>query len=202
MQHIYNPDYQNQDLAARTTAALDKIADTFKALLWAGQKESGFSPLQFKLLLFIAYHDAKYNTVSQLVNEFQVTKATISDCIKTLEKQKLLTKVLNHRDNRRFYIELTEKGKQTVSEAQPFAQPLQKALKAEKTEDLEQLYSSLFSVLSKLKRRKQTTLNRSCADCSAYRSDGINHAFCMELRMQLRPKDHRIDCPKHQSNLR
>lgn len=200
MQHLYDPDYQNQDLAVRSAAALDKISDTLKALLWAGQKESGFSPLQLKLLLFIAYHESKYNTVSQLVEEFKVTKATISDCIKALEKQKLLTKVLNHRDNRRFHIELTEKGVQTVSEIRPFANPIIQVLQSEKSENLEALYSSMFSILSKLNKSKHLNLKRSCTDCNAYRSDGINHAFCMQLRIQLRPKDRRIDCPKYQSN--
>lgn len=200
MQHLYNPDYQNQNLAVRSVAALDKVSDTLKALLWSGQKQSGLSPLQLKLLLFIAYHEAKYNTISQLVEEFQVTKATISDCIKALEKQKLLSKVLNHKDNRRFHIELTEKGTQKVSEIKPFANPLIQVLQSENNEDLETLYNSMFSILSKLNKDKKLNLKRSCSDCKAYRSDGINHAFCMELRTQLKPKDRRIDCPKYQSN--
>jgi len=200
MQHLYNPDYQNQNLAVRSVAALDKVSDTLKALLWSGQKQSGLSPLQLKLLLFIAYHEAKYNSISQLVEEFQVTKATISDCIKALEKQKLLSKVLNHKDNRRFHIELTEKGTQKVSEIKPFANPLIQVLQSENNEDLETLYNSMFSILSKLNKGKQLNLKRSCSDCKAYRSDGINHAFCMELRTQLKPKDRRIDCPKYQSN--
>ena len=171
MQHLYNPDYQNQNLAVRSVAALDKVSDTLKALLWSGQKQSGLSPLQLKLLLFIAYHEAKYNSISQLVEEFQVTKATISDCIKALEKQKLLSKVLNHKDNRRFHIELTEKGTQKVSEIKPFANPLIQVLQSENNEDLETLYNSMFSILSKLNKGKQLNLKRSCSDCKAYRSD-------------------------------
>lgn len=46
MQHLYDPAYQNQNLALRTTAALDKLADVFKTLLWESQKEHQLSPLQ------------------------------------------------------------------------------------------------------------------------------------------------------------
>ncbi|RXG30907.1 MarR family winged helix-turn-helix transcriptional regulator [Leeuwenhoekiella palythoae] len=198
MQHIYDPDFQNKDLAAKTTAALDKLADAFKTLQWASQKENGFSPLQQKLVFFIAYHGPTENTVSQLVKEFQVTKATISDCIKTLEQRKLLTKVLNHKDNRRFHITLTEKGKEVVAQLNEPATPVYNALETESSEDLKQLYTSLFSILSKLKKENTVALSRSCHDCKAYRSDGINHAFCMELRTQLHPENRRIDCPKHQ----
>ncbi|MFI8380040.1 MarR family winged helix-turn-helix transcriptional regulator [Leeuwenhoekiella sp. NPDC079379] len=199
MQHIYDPNFQNQNLSVRTTAAFDKLADAFRILAWKGQKQSGFSPLQLKLLLFIAYHEVKDNTVSRLVNEFQITKATVSDCIKTLEKQGLLLKVLNFRDNRRFHIELTEKGNKHVSEIQEYTTPVLNILNDEKTENLEAIYNSLFSILSKLNSQNTIQLNRSCANCTAYRSDGINHAFCMQLRVQLKPKDRRIDCPKHQS---
>ena len=198
MQHIYDHDFQNKDLAAKTTAAFDKLADAFKTMQWASQKENGFSPLQQKLLFFIAYHGPTENTVSQLVKEFQVTKATISDCIKTLEQRKLLTKVLNHKDNRRFHIALTEKGKEVVAQLTEPATPVYNALETESSEDLKQLYTSLFSILSKLKKENTVALSRSCLDCKAYRSDGINHAFCMQLRTQLHPENRRIDCPKHQ----
>jgi len=67
MQHLYNPQFQNQDLAARSAAAFDKLADAFKTMQWASQKENGFSPLQQKLVFFIAYHGPSENTVSQLV---------------------------------------------------------------------------------------------------------------------------------------
>ena len=198
MQHLYNPQFQNQDLAARSAAAFDKLADAFKTMQWASQKENGFSPLQQKLLFFIAYHGPSENTVSQLVKEFQVTKATISDCVKTLEQRKLFTKVLNYKDNRRFHITLTQKGKEVVAQLTEPATTLYEALNTEHTEDLKQLYNSLFSILSKLNKENTVALSRSCQDCKAYRSDGINHAFCMELRVQLPPEKRRIDCPKHQ----
>lgn len=199
MQHIYNPDFQNQNLAARTTAAFDKLADVFKTMLWASQKKNGFSPLQLKLLLYTAYHKPTENTINQFVEEFKITKATVSDCIKTLEKQELLTKVLNHKDNRRFQIQLTDHGKQIISQIEEYSSPLLAVLNTEKKEDLEQLYISLFSLLSKLDAQNIMPLRRSCADCKAYRSDGINHAFCMQLRIQLPSQNRRIDCPTYQN---
>ena len=46
---------------------MKELADAFKTMQWASQKENGFSPLQQKLVFFIAYHGPSENTVSQLV---------------------------------------------------------------------------------------------------------------------------------------
>ncbi len=197
MQHVYNPEFQNQNLASRTTAALDKISDVFKSLLWESQKQDGLSPLQQKLLIFIAYHDLKHNTVSNLVEEFSVTKATVSECIKTLETRKWILKKLDLKDNRRFYLQLTDKGTEKVNSLTDFSTPVQKALSKQNPEHLNELYSGLYELLRHLEKQQITSVQRSCMNCKAYRSGELNYAFCMELRIQLPPENRRIDCPEY-----
>ena len=197
MQHLYDPAYQNQSLALRTTAALDKLADVFKTLLWESQKEHQLSPLQQKLLIFVASHKPEENTVSNLVQEFNLTKATVSDCISTLVSKKWLNKQLNHKDNRRFYIELTAQGEEKLKGLSDFSEPLQKAIAQDSEENLKEFYKSLYNLLGRLNQPQLATLNRSCLDCQAYRSDPLNYAFCMQLRIQLPPENRRLDCPEY-----
>ena len=197
MQHVYNPEFQNQNLATRTTAALDKISNVFKALLWESQKQDGLSPLQQKLLIFIAYHELKRNTVSNLVEEFSLTKATVSECIKALINRKWIEKTLDLKDNRRFYLQLTEKGTEKVNSLADFSTPVQKALSRQNPEQLKELYSGLYELLGHLEKKDVTTVKRSCMHCKAYRSGELNYAFCMELRTQLPPENRRIDCPEY-----
>ena len=199
MQHVYDPQFQNENLVLRTTAALDKLADVFKSLLWQSQKELGLSPLQQKLLIFIATHDSKENTVSNLVEEFQVTKATISECVKKLEGNGWLVKKLDHKDNRRFFMELTAKGTDKINTLTDFSKPIQDALASQKPEAVSELYQALYTLVSRLNKDQVTSLQRSCVDCKAYRSDGMNNAFCMQLRIQLPLENRRLDCPKYQS---
>ncbi len=199
MQHLYDPTYQNQSLSLRTTAALDKIADVFKTLLWESQKVHNLSPLQQKLLIFVASHKTEENTVSNLVTEFNLTKATISDCVSTLVAKKWLQKELNFKDNRRFYITLTPQGEEKLNQLSDFSKPLQDIISQDSEENLQRLYSTLYNLLERLESKKLTTLNRSCLDCKAYRKDPLNYAFCMQLRIQLPPENRRLDCPEYQS---
>ncbi|MAZ29198.1 MAG: hypothetical protein CL868_19240 [Cytophagaceae bacterium] len=192
--NLLDPKVQSKDLVGRTIAALDKLSDGMKFQLLQQQKQSGLTPLQIKIILFVASHEPSLNTVSQLVKELLVTKATISDSIKSLEKKGLVRKQLDYKDNRSFSIQLTEKGKKICEELGDYISPFQKSLVQIEQDDLARLYNNLFGILKNLDDKGAINLNRSCNSCKNYRTDGINHAFCMELRMQIKPFERRMDC--------
>ncbi|MEE9439784.1 MAG: helix-turn-helix domain-containing protein [Saprospiraceae bacterium] len=90
------------------------MSEAFKSLLLNYAKEIGISPIQIQLLIFIAYHKSEYCKVRYLANGFNITKPTISEAIKVLNKKELLQKKYTEFDNRSFTISLTEKELQYI----------------------------------------------------------------------------------------
>ncbi len=120
----FDPESQQADLSAKITAGLERVSQAFKTLLWDKAKLLGLSPIQIQLLIFVAHHKSGWNNVSALANEFNVTKPTISDAVKVLDKKKLILKDYSSTDNRSYTIVLSEKGKAVVRETEDFANPV------------------------------------------------------------------------------
>src|SRR5690606_17262000 len=86
---IYN---QPQNISSRIVASLERIAQSFRVLLWQESKTHGLTAIQIQVLIFLLFHSGDKRKVSYLADEFNLTKATISDTIKTLEQKALITK--------------------------------------------------------------------------------------------------------------
>jgi len=87
---IFDPQNQEGDLSGKIVIGLERISEVIKVLLWEKAKDLCLSPIQ--ILIFVAYHKSAYCNVSHLAKEFNITKATISDAIKTLLKKELILK--------------------------------------------------------------------------------------------------------------
>src|SRR5690606_3914191 len=97
----FDPGHQNQSTDSKIIASLERIAQAFRVLLWNESKTNGLSPIQVQVLIFLLHHDEEMRKVSYLASEFNMTKATISDTVKTLEQKGLITKAYNQHDTRR-----------------------------------------------------------------------------------------------------
>ena len=113
---IFNPEEQENNLSGKIVAGLERISQAFKVLLWNKAKQLGLSPIQIQILIFIAYHKNEYCNVSFLAQEFNVTKPTISDAVRALNKKNLIVKDHSSADNRSYSIFLSEQGKVVVAE--------------------------------------------------------------------------------------
>ncbi len=87
---LFDVNEQNTNLESKIVVALERISEAFRVLLWQQSKEFGVSPIQIQLLIFIDLHQQDYCKVSYLAQEFNLTKATISDAVKSLEQKQLI----------------------------------------------------------------------------------------------------------------
>ena len=106
--------HQNQSTESRIVAALERISQAFRVLLWQESKEFSLSPIQVQVLIFLLHHSNEKRKISYLADEFNMTKATISDTVKTLEQKELITKEFELHDSRSYIIHLTKKGAETA----------------------------------------------------------------------------------------
>lgn len=93
----FDLNHQNRNTESKIIASLERISQAFRVLLWQQSKEHSLSPIQVQVLIFLLHHSNEKRKVSYLADEFNMTKATISDTVKTLEQKDLFPKNLNRK---------------------------------------------------------------------------------------------------------
>jgi DNA-binding MarR family transcriptional regulator len=190
---VFNLESQNANLDNKIVAGLERLSQVFRILLWEKAKEQSLSPIQIQLLIFIAYHSQEKTTISYLAKEFNFTKPTISDAIKTLEQKGLITKSIDEKDTRSYTIQLTELGKKAVEETDNFTNPITEIIcKTDPNEKLI-LWENISSLILQLNKLDIISVQRTCYNCKHYTvSNEMN--FCNLLNQQLDIQNIRIDC--------
>jgi DNA-binding MarR family transcriptional regulator len=192
---VFNPNHQIDNLSSKVVSGLERISEVFKVLLWEKAKQVGLSPIQIQILIFVAYHKQELCNVSHLAKEFNVTKPTISDAVKILDKKQLILKDYSSNDSRSYSIHLSQLGQQIVSETNDFANPLQQQIDKFKLAELEGVFKTLSELIYKLNQNGTLTVQRTCFGCKYHQKQGDSD-YCGLLEKELLNKDIRLDCPE------
>ena len=199
-ENVFNQKNQEQDISSKIVVGLQRISEAFKVLLWEKAKEFGLSPIQIQILIFIANHKEEFCNVSYLAKEFNLTKPTISDAVKALEKKELIVKDYSSTDNRSYSIFLSELGKETVFKNEDFANPIHKEIKNITPEEQESLFTTLSSLIYLLNKKGVLTVQRTCFSCKFY-SNKNNQHHCNLLQKELLNSEIRLDCNEFENVL-
>jgi DNA-binding MarR family transcriptional regulator len=194
----FNPQYQHNNADGKIVAALERIAQAFRVLLWNEGKTSGLSPIQVQVLIFLLYHESERSKISFLADEFNMTKATISDTVKSLEEKLFIKKEYDGNDSRSYTIQLTGKGKLLAKKASHFASELQLPVGKVSAGDKEKILLNLLNIIRHLNQAGIITVQRMCFTCSHYSAvrNGTSH-YCNLLNEKLAVTSLRIDCPEY-----
>ncbi|HCN36944.1 MAG TPA: MarR family transcriptional regulator, partial [Bacteroidetes bacterium] len=138
----FDLDHQNSSIESKIVASLERVSQAFRVLLWNESKEHSLSPIQVQVLIFLLHHSDQKRKVSYLAGEFNMTKATISDTIKTLEQKLFIRKEYEQHDTRSYIIHLTKKGKDIAEQTSLFAKEIQIPIDKLHTTDKENLLLS------------------------------------------------------------
>jgi DNA-binding MarR family transcriptional regulator len=190
---VFNLKKQNENLDFKIVAGLERLSQVFRILLWDKAKEFGLSPIQIQLLIFIKHHSADKTTVSYLAKEFNFTKPTISEAIKTLEEKKHIKKTIAAKDTRSYTIQLASSGEKIVFETENFVDPLTKIISGVNDSEKVILWENISNLIIKLNKQEVISVQRTCFNCKFYSIKSENH-FCNLLDRKLLSKEIRIDC--------
>jgi len=190
--------HQNLSTDGKIVAALERISQAFRVLLWNESKEHALSPIQIQVLIFLLHHSVEKRKVTYLADEFNMTKATISDTVKTLEQKDLIKKEYVPEDTRSYIIQLTKSGKMLAKQTSVFTKQLQVPIDKLNATDKENLLLSLIGIIHHLNKTGVITIQRMCFTCAHYKkSENKQQHFCKLLNQKLYTKDLRVDCPEH-----
>lgn len=191
----FNPEQQEKDISSKIVAGLERVSEVFKVLLWEKAKLVGLSPIQIQILIFIAFHKQNLCNVSHLAKEFNITKPTISDAIRVLDKKGLIVKNVSPSDSRRYSISLSDLGNKIVSQTYDFSNPLKKQINGFSKPELESLFGTLSQLIYKLNRNGILSVQRTCFGCKFYEKNNGND-YCNLLQKELMSQEIRLDCPE------
>jgi DNA-binding MarR family transcriptional regulator len=199
-QSVFNLDVQNTNVEFRIVAALERLSEAFRVLLWNEAKILNISPIQIQILVFLKFHALEKCKVSYLAQEFNMTKATISDAVKVMLQKGLIDKETDAEDTRSYTMRLTDLGETTISQATLFANPLLKSFDTLSNEQKEILLDSLLQMIFRLHKAGIITLQRMCQTCQYLQNNDGSH-YCKLLEKPLLKAEFRLDCREHSLEL-
>ena len=169
-------------------------------MLWEKAKVYGISPIQIRILLFVANHKTEICNVSYMAKEFNVTKATISDAVRVLLKKEYLEKDFSPIDNRRYNLSFTAKGAEMVKNLSGYANPFEEELSSFQKQDLNTVYDTLTKLIFQLNQRGIIQVQRTCFNCKYYNGDKKNNHYCDFLKSDLKKQEIRLDCNEFEAS--
>jgi len=197
----FNPEHHITNVDYKIVAALEKISEVFRVLLWTEAKEHKLSPIQMQLLIFIKYHNSdKQRRIASMAREFNLTKATISDSIKVLEQKGLIKRSDDAFDSRSFNFSLTDQGMKLTGMIENFTLPLDGAIATLSPQQKDQFLVSLLDLIYRMNQNGIISTQRMCYNCYYYNGDRQQAHYCNLMQKPLVIDELRIECPEHKDN--
>lgn len=189
------------DVKNKIILGLERISGVFKTLLLDKAKAYGISPIQIQILLFIENHSQELCNVTNLSKEYNLTKPTVSDAVKSLHSKGFVEKDFSSADSRSYSLFLTQEGSEILKNLESYSAPIAKALQAEKADDTEVFYQSLTRLIFRLNQSGVIQTQRTCFGCLFYSGQHDTH-FCNLMNKPLLGTDIRLDCAEYQEKSR
>ena len=197
---VFDISFQQENHPSKIVVGLERLSDVFKTLLWDHAKKINVSPIQIQILIFIANHKSELCNVSYLAKEFNVTKPTISDAVRVLERKKYILKDFSGSDSRSYHIIPSALGREIIETTSVFANPLKDKLEDIDQKTLETVYETLNKLIFSLNKSGILSVQRTCYACKFYEKRKASD-FCNYLNSTLYTKDIRLDCPEFEAKL-
>jgi DNA-binding MarR family transcriptional regulator len=195
---VFDLTVQNATVEDRIVASLEKVSEAFRVLLWEESKRTGLSPIQVQLLVFLLYQPTVRATVTALAREFNMTKPTVSDAIKVLERKGLVVRTGNEADNRSYTLSLTANGRGVAESSGVFANVIKHQVRTLEASQQSGLLQALLEVIHLLQKTGVIHTQRMCKTCRFFaQGKGKVKHYCALMRQTLHGADLRLDCPEH-----
>jgi DNA-binding MarR family transcriptional regulator len=199
---VFDLPAQHDDVDAKIVAALERLSQVFRVRLREEALARDLSPTQAQFLIYLLYHDVELRRVSQLAREFDLTQATVSDAVASLETKKLVQREQWPEDRRVITLRLTLGGEKLATTLSEWADPVREHLERFSPQEREAVMRFLIGLIGSLQRSGLITVARMCVTCRFFQQDvhpgGPLPHHCALLDVPLGCASLRVDCPEHE----
>jgi DNA-binding MarR family transcriptional regulator len=199
---VFDLSAQHDDVDAKIVAALERLSQVLRVRLREEAWWRDLSPTQVQFLIYLHYRDVDLRRVSQLAREFDLTQATVSDAVASLETKRLVQREQWSEDRRIVTLRLTPEGEKLATTLSGWADPIREHLEPFSPEERETVMHFLIGLIGSLQRSGLISVARMCVTCRFFQQDihpgePLPH-YCALLDVPLGRANLRVDCPEHE----
>lgn len=177
--------------------AIEFLANIVKNTHITVSGKYGISPIQLQILIYMKSHNASA-TLTELVKEFGLSKATLSDSIRILEEKSFIKKKKNPEDARSSIL-MINKRNQTLPDLFSEDDKLDRVISALGKEKQEKILPELLDLLSALESQSIISERRMCLNCQYYRICNDTSFYCSFLKKNFNNYHLKSDCEDFKS---
>ena len=175
---------------------IERLCNLVRADVRAVCNEQGMRPVQLEALRFLTQCN-RYSDTPQAVAEFLgLTKGTVSQTLKVLEKKGLLRKQSDTRDKRLVHLKLTARGRRLVERAVP-AEALTQGIENLSSSESQVTVDSLRTLLRSVQQANDLKTFAPCNTCR-FNQKRERGYFCELTQEPLEAQDIVLLCREHQ----
>lgn len=195
MNSPFDPKINRKNVDSKIVVALERISEAFRIVLSEENKKYNLSNIQIQILIFLLFHNEDLRTLTSLSEEFNISKASLSDSVKSLESKGYVIKERKLNDFRSSTINLTEKGKEIAEKVSLFGNKIEEVISKLEDDKKSSLLDSLLTVIHQLYLGGIISVKRVCVNCSYFiPSENGNDHFCNLLNKPLKQDELKVDC--------
>jgi DNA-binding MarR family transcriptional regulator len=198
---VFDLSTQHQDATSKIVAALERLGQVFRMLLWEEAKQHEISPIQIQFLVYLRYHPPEFCRVSLLAREFGLTQATVSDAVTSLESKGFVWRESWPHDGRVTTLKLTQAGEKLAVRLSTWANTIREQLDQFSPVEQEVQLKFLMQLIELLQKAGLVTIARMCLTCHYFQRNAYPEAdsphHCDLLNIPLANTELRFDCPEH-----
>lgn len=189
------------DMEDTIILTIEKLSRAWRYLLWDWGKKYGLTPLQIQVIAYLSPGSGKTSCITEIAKEFDLSKPTVTETIHSLEKKKLVSRIISPRDRRGYAIFLSPAGKKMVEKLSSWKIRVKERIEKISYEKKENALIFLMELIVSLKESGIIQEGRTCINCGnfiqdAYPGSLLSH-FC---KFQDRPVSNsqlRINCERY-----
>ena len=175
---------------------IERLCNLVRADVRAVCNEQGMRPVQLEALRFLTQCN-RYSDTPQAVAEFLgLTKGTVSQTLKVLEKKGLLRKQGDTRDKRLVHLKPTARGQRLVDRAVP-AEALTSGIDNLSSSERQVTVDSLRTLLRSVQKANDLKTFAPCNTCRFNQKHNTAY-FCELTQEPLEAQDIVLLCREHQ----
>ena len=156
---------QKDNIDVKIALSLEKLMQVQRILLWEVAKKENLSPIQIQILIFINSHKDDLCKISILANEFDLTKATVSDAVSNLENKGLINKTRLENDKRSYVLQLSAAAKKLIKKINNWQSDLISQIGKFPTKEKEIALGFFTQLIKHLFDNKIISIARMCLTC-------------------------------------
>ncbi|AIO41136.1 bacterial regulatory, arsR family protein [Burkholderia cenocepacia] len=167
---------------------------------WDWAEGAGLTPTQGEILVLLLQRKGPMR-LGEIARETQLTAATTSDAVSTLETKGLVEKRRALDDGRALAVRLSARGRTAAKKALQWPEFLTKAVGKLGADEQSTLYRALLKTLRELQVAGATPPQRMCVTCTSFEpgkpsKKTVHH--CATLDLGMSDSDLRLDCSVHE----